>query len=83
MGDTQASPKTAYGQAMGSPYFMPPEQAAAKIDEVDERADIYALGALLYELATRHTAFDGDSDFDVMEKIVRGAYEPPDWTRGS
>ena len=64
VGDTQASTKTAYGQAMGSPYFMPPEQAAGKIDEVDERADIYALGAILYVYLTGNPPY---KEMKVME----------------
>ncbi len=73
-----ASKKSTHADArMGTLAYMSPEQIR-KAKSVTARSDIFSLGALLYELATRHTAFDGDSDFDVMEKIVRGAYEPPE-----
>ncbi len=38
------------GQLMGAPHYMPPEQARGEIDQLDERADIYALGAMLYQM---------------------------------
>ncbi len=40
------------GQVLGSPLFMAPEQAAGRLDEVDERTDIYGLGAILYSILT-------------------------------
>ena len=46
--------------AMGSPHYMAPEQMTAARD-VDARADIWALGAILHQLVTGHLAFDGDS----------------------
>jgi len=45
---------------MGSPHYMAPEQMTAARD-VDARADIWALGAILHQLVTGHLAFDGDS----------------------
>jgi eukaryotic-like serine/threonine-protein kinase len=43
---------TRTGQAMGTPSFMPPEQAAGKLDEIGPVADVYALGAVLYATLT-------------------------------
>ena len=44
--------QTFQGSLMGTPEFMSPEQAAGRIDDVDTRADVYALGVQLYELLT-------------------------------
>ena len=41
---------TRQGDIMGTPAYMPPEQATGQIDEMDERSDVYAIGAMLYEL---------------------------------
>ena len=59
--------------AMGSPLYMPPEQMAASRD-VDHRADIWALGAILYELLTARTPFVGET---LPEVCVRIATESP------
>ncbi|MEZ5470682.1 MAG: bifunctional serine/threonine-protein kinase/formylglycine-generating enzyme family protein [Marinicella sp.] len=49
---------------IGSVYYMSPEQAQAK--HVDARSDIYALGAILYEILTGEPVFDRDNDFTMM-----------------
>ncbi|HEY3500660.1 MAG TPA: serine/threonine-protein kinase, partial [Polyangiaceae bacterium] len=58
---------------MGSPLYMPPEQMAAT-REVDARADIWALGAILYELLTARAPFGGET---LPEVCMRIATEPP------
>jgi hypothetical protein len=49
---------TAFGQFMGTPAYMSPEQAELSGLDIDTRSDIYALGVLLYELLTGRTPFD-------------------------
>ena len=61
---------------MGTLQYMAPEQVLSAKD-VTPRSDIFALGAILYEMATGHVAFDGDGEFQVMEAIVHGRYEKP------
>jgi serine/threonine protein kinase/WD40 repeat protein len=68
IGDTQATARTMYGQTIGSPFYMPPEQAAGRTDEVDERADIYSLGALLYVILTGVPPYHG---MNVREFLVK------------
>ncbi|KAA3663895.1 MAG: hypothetical protein DWQ04_08520 [Chloroflexi bacterium] len=57
---------------MGTPHYMSPEQA--KGQKVDHRADLYALGIILYELLSGSVPFSGDSPLAVMHQHV---YEPP------
>ncbi|MEM1061532.1 MAG: serine/threonine-protein kinase [Planctomycetota bacterium] len=51
-GDVHDSGATMAGQVLGTPGFMAPEQAAGRLDEIDERTDIYGLGAILFAVLT-------------------------------
>lgn len=51
-GSAGPTAQTLYGTILGTPHFMAPEQARGDIDNVDERSDVYALGAVLYMLLT-------------------------------
>lgn len=61
---------TATGQAMGTPAYMPPEQATGALDRVDRRADIYSLGATLYEALSGRPPFQGQTALVVMNAVV-------------
>jgi serine/threonine protein kinase len=64
---------TAGGDPVGSPYYMAPEQMRASPD-VDARADIWSLGAILFELLTGQCPFEGDTITEVCGKVLA---DPP------
>ncbi len=65
--------KTQESSLLGTPQYMSPEQAFGKHDLIDGRTDIFALGAILYEMLTGQPAFSGASIPEVLFKV---AYEP-------
>ncbi|MHC4600583.1 MAG: protein kinase domain-containing protein, partial [Planctomycetota bacterium] len=69
--------RTLDGDVFGTPAYMPPEQAAGKIDEVDPRSDVFSLGAILYKLLTHEAPYSGASVTEVLRKAMRGEYLAP------
>ncbi|MBW2257479.1 MAG: protein kinase, partial [Deltaproteobacteria bacterium] len=67
---------TRSGAAMGTPSYMAPEQIRDS-KTVDQRADVFALGAILYELATGRRAFVGNDTMEVFGAVTAGRFEPP------
>ncbi len=64
------------GVVLGTPMYMAPEQASGEV-EVTPAADIYAIGAILYEMITGHEPFDGGTYNAVIVKVVMGELVPP------
>jgi serine/threonine-protein kinase len=71
-GDTQLT-KTGY--VIGSPKYMAPEQILGK--KVDERADVYAIGVMLYEMLTGVPPYSRGDHMSVMYQHVQGRAKPP------
>ncbi len=71
--DTQRLTTT--GQLLGSPAYMAPELISGK--PVDKRIDIFALGVMLYQLATGELPFSGRNPAQVLNRILEGDYKPP------
>lgn len=65
---TDATVYTAFGQMIGTPIYMSPEQIQLSEQDVDTRSDIYSLGVLLYELITGDTPFTRQA---LMEKGIQ------------
>jgi Tol biopolymer transport system component len=72
--DVTAAGTTAAGLVMGTVGYMAPEQVRAQA--TDHRSDIFALGAVLYEMIAGHRAFRGESPADTISAILNS--DPPD-----
>ena len=60
------------GSVMGTPSYMAPEQARGEGEQVDERADVFALGSIFCEILTGEPAFTGRSSGEIQRKAARG-----------
>ncbi len=69
--------KTLDGTVMGTPAYMSPEQARGEIGKLDQRSDIYSLGAILYEMLTLQPPYLADRVPQILSQVLRGDLTPP------
>lgn len=72
--DTPLGPgsQTQMGSVMGTPAYMPPEQALGEIDQLDERCDVFGLGAILCEILTGQPPYVAEDHLHLFRMATRG-----------
>jgi serine/threonine protein kinase len=70
---------TQEGSILGTPVYMSPEQAGGKVQAIDQRSDVYALGAILYEMLTLQPPVDRQGEYlEIIMRVAMGEIVPPE-----
>jgi WD40 repeat protein/serine/threonine protein kinase len=73
----KTEPMTHSGAIVGTPCYMPPEQAGGRGEDLGATADVYSLGAILYELLTGRPPFRAASPLDTLLQVISDEPMPP------
>lgn len=76
-GARENSAPTMAGSMLGTPSYMPPEQALGEVDRIDERSDVFALGGLLYEILANRAPYVGRTKEETIGMAVARDLKPP------
>lgn len=75
--DSAAALHTQRGDVLGTPSYMSPEQAAGELERIDERSDVYSVGAMLYELLARTAPYVRPGEASTSTQILSALREAP------
>ena len=68
---------TSADDRLGTPNYMAPEQVRGEAAQIDGKTDVYSLGAILYRLLTGRPPFQGKTQFETFEQVLRNDPKPP------
>jgi serine/threonine protein kinase/Leucine-rich repeat (LRR) protein len=68
---------TLAGQVKGTPNYMAPEQAEGRVEDIDNRTDVYALGGIMYAILTLHPPITGSNLDEILTKVTSSQITPP------
>jgi serine/threonine protein kinase len=69
--------ETLHGVVVGTPPYISPEQARGELDQIDQRSDVFVLGAILYAILTLRAPVAGDTVEEVLDRIIAGGSPAP------